>query len=225
MRTPAFKAWFGDWEAARESSTFEVKYANGKSRLVQGLAEAGLVERGAGRLVRRESAEPSIYTTGRVQPVPYSDPATHREIDAEEARLIERAKAEGFFWSAEKLPSILAALGSKRGGGNEHDVYIVGDAPNKVVIRSTVKYKRHGDTIREQFGFEPAGLTAEEARYLIGFRTADELRNRVAAARQARVDRLGAKGVRQGTGDDGGLTGLSTAGALPAPGARTAAAK
>ena len=82
---------------------------------------------------------------------------------------------------------------------------------------------RHGDTIREQFGFGPASLTAEEAQYLVGFRTADELRNRVAAARQARFDRLGAKGVRQDTGQDGGLSRLSRATTAPGPTLRTAA--
>mgnify|MGYP000863065725 CR=1 FL=1 len=62
---------------------------------------------------------------------------------------------------------------------------------------------RHGDEIRKQFGFGPDALTAEEARYLIGFRTADELRNRVAAAQSARVERLAAKGVREGSADEG----------------------
>ena len=42
---------------------------------------------------------------------------------------------------------------------------------------------------------ELAALTAEEARYLIGFRTADELRGRALAAVQARIERLRAKGV------------------------------
>lgn len=71
---------------------------------------------------------------------------------------------------------------------------------------------RHGDEIRSQFGVAPGALTAEEARYLIGFRSTDELRGRVAAARQARVDRLGARALRPTRrADDDGLTRLSVA--------------
>lgn len=116
-----------------------VEFAHGQSRLVQGLSEAGFDGQGAGRLVRQESTEPSLYTTGRARPLPYSESASPREIDAEEARLIARAKAEGFFWGVDKMPDIVALLGKKRAGGNEHDVFIVGSAPNKVVIRKTVK--------------------------------------------------------------------------------------
>lgn len=55
---------------------------------------------------------------------------------------------------------------------------------------------RHGDVIREQLGIEPGALTASEARYLDGFRSADEIRNRVAKARQERIGRLRAKGIQ-----------------------------
>ena len=56
--------------------------------------------------------------------------------------------------------------------------------------------RRFGDEIRTTFGIEPAALTREEAQYLIGFRTVDEVRNRAAAAKQARVERLRSKGIR-----------------------------
>lgn len=55
--------------------------------------------------------------------------------------------------------------------------------------------KRYGDAIREIFGIDPAALTAEEARYLIGFRSADEIRNRSLAAKQETDRRLRAKGI------------------------------
>ena len=55
--------------------------------------------------------------------------------------------------------------------------------------------RRFGDVIRALLQIEPTALTREESRYLIGFRTADELRNRRLKARQATVDRLRAKGV------------------------------
>lgn len=62
-----------------------VDFEHGQSRLVQGLSEAGLVERGGVGLVRQESTEPSLYTTGGVRPRSYAEPAPVREIDAEEA--------------------------------------------------------------------------------------------------------------------------------------------
>ena len=55
--------------------------------------------------------------------------------------------------------------------------------------------KRYGNAIREIFGIDPAALTAEEARYLIGFRSADEIRNRSLAAKQETDRRLRAKGI------------------------------
>ncbi|MDZ7783214.1 MAG: hypothetical protein U5K56_09930 [Halioglobus sp.] len=54
---------------------------------------------------------------------------------------------------------------------------------------------------RQQFGVEPAALTAAEAEYLIGFRDADELRNRAAKARQENRRRLRAKGVQEESSD------------------------
>ena len=55
--------------------------------------------------------------------------------------------------------------------------------------------RRFGDEIRNRFHLTPDALTADEARYLIGFRSVDELRNRSASAERARVERLRAKGV------------------------------
>jgi orotate phosphoribosyltransferase len=56
--------------------------------------------------------------------------------------------------------------------------------------------RRFGDDIRNLFQIEIAALTYEEARYLIGFRTVDEIRNRAAAAKQARIERLRSKGIQ-----------------------------
>ncbi len=55
--------------------------------------------------------------------------------------------------------------------------------------------RRFGDEIRTTFRIETAALTWEEAQYLISFRTVDELRNRAAAAKQARIERLRSKGI------------------------------
>ena len=55
--------------------------------------------------------------------------------------------------------------------------------------------RRYGDAIRESFQIDPAALTAEEAGYLIGFRTADEIRNRSTKAKQETDRRLRARGL------------------------------
>jgi len=55
--------------------------------------------------------------------------------------------------------------------------------------------ERFGDEIKDILCIEPAALTAEEAGYVVGFRTADELRTRAAAAQKERDRRLRAKGV------------------------------
>jgi hypothetical protein len=54
---------------------------------------------------------------------------------------------------------------------------------------------RHENQIEQIFGIRPAALTANEANYLIGFRTADEIRNRLAKAREETNRRLRSKGI------------------------------
>lgn len=56
--------------------------------------------------------------------------------------------------------------------------------------------RRYGDEIRQQFGIEPAALTAAKAEYLIGCRNADEIRNRATKARQENR-RARARGVQE----------------------------
>jgi len=55
--------------------------------------------------------------------------------------------------------------------------------------------ERYGNEITEIFGIEPRALTANEAGYLIGFRTVDEIRNRLVKARKEINNRLSSKGV------------------------------
>ena len=55
--------------------------------------------------------------------------------------------------------------------------------------------KEYGNDIREIFGIEPSALTADEAQYLIGFKTADEIRGRCAKARETTDQRLRSRGV------------------------------
>jgi hypothetical protein len=59
--------------------------------------------------------------------------------------------------------------------------------------RSTERYP---DAIQQTFGIDPGALTANEATYLSGFRTADELRNRAAKAAEEIDLRLRAKGFQ-----------------------------
>jgi orotate phosphoribosyltransferase len=54
---------------------------------------------------------------------------------------------------------------------------------------------RHELEIEEILQIAPSALTANEADYLIGFRTADEIRNRLAKARKEINLRLRSKGI------------------------------
>ena len=88
----------------------------------------------------------------------------------------------------------------ENGGLVSGSVLLVNATRSGKVIASpeTIKIlqSRFGHEIRATFGIETAALTWEEAEYLIGFRTIDEIRNRAAAAQQARIKRLRSKGIR-----------------------------
>jgi hypothetical protein len=56
---------------------------------------------------------------------------------------------------------------------------------------------RHELKIEEILHIAPSALTANEADYLIGFRTADEIRNRLAKARKETDLRLRSKGIEE----------------------------
>lgn len=56
-------------------------------------------------------------------------------------------------------------------------------------------HRRYEHEIRSIFGIHTAALTANEAGYLIGFRHADEIRNRCAKAKEETNLRLRAKGI------------------------------
>ena len=59
--------------------------------------------------------------------------------------------------------------------------------------------RRHGNGIAEIFGIVPGALTANEANYLIGFRSTDEIRNRLAKAKKETYLRLRSKGIERQT--------------------------
>ena len=56
--------------------------------------------------------------------------------------------------------------------------------------------ERNAHEILDIFGIQPGALTANEAQYLVGFRTPDEIRNRLATARKEINRRLRSKGIR-----------------------------
>ncbi|AQV95773.1 hypothetical protein BJN34_17995 [Cupriavidus necator] len=66
-------------------------------------------------------------------------------------------------------------------------------APSKAIHQLE---RRYGDEICKIFGIATRALTADEAGYLIGFRTLDEIRGRLAKARQETSHRLGSKGIQ-----------------------------
>lgn len=67
--------------------------------------------------------------------------------------------------------------------------------PTKKVIRELEK--RYSNEIEEIFGITPSALSANEANYIIGFKSADEIRNRLAKARKETDLRLRSKGIER----------------------------
>ncbi|MCK0512734.1 hypothetical protein [Aromatoleum buckelii] len=55
--------------------------------------------------------------------------------------------------------------------------------------------ERFDEEFTKVFGFEPDALTANEAEYLVGFKSIDAIRNRLAAAEQEIDCRLRSKGI------------------------------
>jgi hypothetical protein len=152
----------GAWDAARKgsergeldvmpgrkttgkSASMGVSFADGESRLIQGLAQANNDIGTELSLVPVESSRAEAYASpGRAIPS-YTERANIQDLFNEEARLIQRAQAEGFFWESDKVDSIINALPDKT-GGSEHDVRITKVKGNRVVLRNTIK---------DSFGFD-----------------------------------------------------------------------
>ena len=89
----------------------------------------------------------------------------------------------------------------RRGGGKPVAAAVLVNASRSgklYPVQKTVAQleERFGNDIREIFDIEPSALTADEAQYLIGFRTAAEIRGRSAQAWEKTDLRLRAKGIR-----------------------------
>jgi len=85
-------------------------------------------------------------------------------------------------------------------GGVVKDVAVLVNAarnkafkPDRKTVR-TLK-ERFGNEIIEIFGIHPDALTANEAQYLVGFRSVNEIRNRLLKAKQEVDIRLRSKGI------------------------------
>lgn len=142
--------------------------------------------------------------------------AFHTGANAME-RLLARAEFEGKVESGRRyvlvddvttMGSTLAELANhiRNNGGEVVGSIVLVNAARSGMLkadRKTVREleARHGEEISKLFGIEPGALTWSESQYLLGFRTTDELRNRVAKAKQERVDRLRSKGVLSGRED------------------------
>ncbi len=66
-------------------------------------------------------------------------------------------------------------------------------SPDKQTLK--LLEERYGNELIEIFGIQASALTANEARYLVGFRSIDEIRNRLVKAKQEVDIRLRSKGI------------------------------
>ncbi|MFM0002608.1 phosphoribosyltransferase [Paraburkholderia dipogonis] len=88
----------------------------------------------------------------------------------------------------------------RRGGGNVVAAVVLVNASRSGRLAPAPKTVRRleeefGHVIRKTFNIEPSALTADEAQYLVGFRTAEEIRGRSAKAKQTTDLRLRSKGI------------------------------
>lgn len=143
-----------------------------------------------------------------------SDRVYHTGADPME-RMAARAQFEGGVVAGARyvliddvtnLGGTLAELGNfiASHGGVVKDVLVAVNAgrnpalvPGKKFVR-LIK-ERFDDEFREVFGIEPEALTANEAEYLVGFKSIDAIRNRLAAAEQEIDRRLRSKGIVRAT--------------------------
>ena len=168
--------------------------ASGDNAIPQVLAEVCALSVGA-------SADTGIVQTTRV---------FHTGADPME-RMALRAAFEGpvvpqgqyiLVDDVSNLGGTLAELANyiRHHGGNVMDVLVLVNAGRSIQLKPQPKTirlleKRYGHEITNIFGIEPSALTANEANYLVGFRTVDEIRNRLAKARQETHLRLRSKGI------------------------------
>jgi hypothetical protein len=170
------------------------KEASGDNAIPQVLAEVSAIVCGA--MSDKDIVQSTkVYHTG-------ADPME---------RLISRPEFEGAVQPGKRyvlvddvtsLGGTLAELAHyiQKHGGLVQDVFVLVNAgrkksllPDKMTLRKLET--RYANELIEIFGIAVSALTANEAQYLVGFRSADEIRNRVVKAKQEIYLRLCAKGV------------------------------
>jgi len=139
-----------------------------------------------------------------------TDRVYHTGADAME-RMASRASFEGqvipgaryvLVDDVTSLGGTLAELNNyiRSQGGLVVDVVVLVNAGRDKALLPAKKHirlikERFQDECAEIFGIEPEALTANEAGYLVDFRSADAIRNRLAKARQEIDRRLRSKGI------------------------------
>ena len=100
------------------------------------------------------------------------------------------------------LGGTLAELGNyiQSNGGIVAGIFVLVNAgrsksfsPDKQTLK--LLEERYANELIEIFGIQANALTSNEARYLVGFRSVDEIRNRLAKAKQEIDIRLRSKGI------------------------------
>jgi hypothetical protein len=85
-------------------------------------------------------------------------------------------------------------------GGVVRDIAVIVNAGRNKSLSPDIKTlrvlnERFGNEIIEIFGIDINALTANEAQYLVGFRSTDEIRNRLIKAKKESNLRLRSKGI------------------------------
>lgn len=168
--------------------------ASGDNAIPQVLAEACAAVCGA-------SADQTIVQVTKVY---------HTGADAME-RLALRPEFDGDVQTGKRyvlvddvtsLGGTLAELGNyiQSNGGIVVGIFVLVNAgrsksfsPDKQTLK--LLEERYANELIEIFGIRTNALTANEARYLVGFRSVDEIRNRLAKAKQEVDIRLRSKGI------------------------------
>lgn len=168
--------------------------ASGDNAIPQVLAEVCA-------LVRMATADTDIVQTTRV----FHTGADPMERMALRAQFEGAVVAQGQYVLVDDVSNMGGTLAELANYIQCHGGYVVGvmvlvNAGRNPHLKPDIKTirkleKRYGHEITQLFGIEPSTLTANEANYLIGFRTIDEIRNRLAKARQETHLRLRSKGI------------------------------
>lgn len=136
--------------------------------------------------------------------------AYHTGADPME-RLISRATFEGTVIPNQTYVLIddVTAMGSTLAdcaayiteqGGTVMGAIVLTNASRSGKLKANVKdlrliKERYDESIKDLFSIEPSALTYDEALYLVGFKTADELRNRAVKAAHERKNRIASKKI------------------------------